>query len=131
MMDYTSKYKVEYAFAENFCTVTEWFSFEDYIEAENAKLAAEDAAFTLGSDKSLFKVQKVELNEFSAWDVVGEPYYFSFDSEGVIEIIQRKSGCKKCKYPCEYTGKEFKPITISELYDMGYILCDYYTEEDD
>lgn len=41
-----------------------------------------------------------------------------------------KSGenCKKCNYPCANQGENLKPITIDELRNMGYILCEEYTE---
>lgn len=130
-MDFMSYYKVEYSFAKSFGEVVEWFSFDDYFKAENAKCAAEDAACTDGFRYALFKVRRVEPNECGIWDTVGEPKYFSFDEAAIPAMLQLDRSCKNCKYPCEYTGKDFKPITINELYDMGYILCDYYTEEDD
>ncbi len=37
--------------------------------------------------------------------------------------------CKKCKYPCVNQGEDLKPITIDELRERGYVLCDEYIEE--
>ncbi len=37
--------------------------------------------------------------------------------------------CKKCKYPCANQGENLKPITIDELREKGYVLCDEYIEE--
>ncbi len=37
--------------------------------------------------------------------------------------------CKKCKYPCANQGENLKPITVNELREKGYVLCDEYIEE--
>lgn len=37
--------------------------------------------------------------------------------------------CKNCDYPCINQGEDLKPITTEELSEMGYIICDDYTEE--
>lgn len=38
--------------------------------------------------------------------------------------------CKKCKYPCVNSGEGLKPITIEELRDIGFVLCEDYTEKE-
>ncbi len=38
--------------------------------------------------------------------------------------------CKTCKYPCVNQGENLKPITIDELREKGYVLCDEYLKDD-
>jgi len=44
--------------------------------------------------------------------------------------INCDKSCKNCKYPCANNGEDLKPITIEELRDIGFVLCEEYTEED-
>ncbi len=51
-------------------------------------------------------------------------------NKDVKNTCKNKKICKKCKYPCVNNGDNLKPITIDELREMGYVLCEDYTEED-
>ncbi len=44
-------------------------------------------------------------------------------------ICNNGETCKKCKYPCVNQGENLRPITIDELREKGYILCEDYIEE--
>ena len=72
------KYRVEYAFAENFASVDEWFTDDDLmaIEAENAEEAAENASYTDGLENALFRVCMITGD--SIYDYDGNWEYYSF-----------------------------------------------------
>lgn len=44
--------------------------------------------------------------------------------------IKCDKSCKNCKYPCINNGEDLKPITIEELRNIGFVLCEEYTEND-
>lgn len=44
--------------------------------------------------------------------------------------IKCDKSCKNCKYPCVNSGEDLKPITIEELRNIGFVLCEEYTEND-
>lgn len=44
--------------------------------------------------------------------------------------IKCDKSCKNCKYPCVYNGENLKPITADELQDLGFVLCEEYTDKD-
>ncbi len=51
-------------------------------------------------------------------------------NKDIKNTCKKQKNCKKCKYPCVNNGDNLKPITIDELREMGYVLCEDYTEED-
>lgn len=75
------KYFVEFAFAENFCSVDEWdagMMEEDFIESESAEEAAKCIACTDGLENALFKVYEVGKDEFGNYEKRGDCEYFCF-----------------------------------------------------
>lgn len=46
------------------------------------------------------------------------------------KYIKCDKSCKNCKYPCVYNGEDLQPITVDELKDLGFVLCEEYTTED-
>ena len=74
------KYKVEFAFAENFTAVDEWQTMDglDAAEAENAEEAAKWAACTDGLENALFRVYELAPDEFGGIEKTGDPKYFNF-----------------------------------------------------
>lgn len=71
------KYLVEYAFAENFVSVDEWYTV-DVFTSETAEGAAKEAACTDGLDSALFRVYALIPNEFGEMEKNGETEYFNF-----------------------------------------------------
>lgn len=41
-----------------------------------------------------------------------------------------EKNCKDCQYPCFKSGKDLKPISHEELEELGYIICDDWTDKD-
>lgn len=75
------KYFVEFAFAENFCSVDEWNSEmmeEGFVETESAEEAAKWIACTDGLEDALFRVHEVSENEFGTIEKFGDYEYFYF-----------------------------------------------------
>ena len=44
--------------------------------------------------------------------------------------IKCDKSCKNCKYPCVNSGGDLKPITIEELRNIGFVVCEEYTEKE-
>ena len=74
------KYRVEFAFAENFIAVDEWQTMDglDVVEAESAEEAAEEGANTDGLEGALFRVYELVPDEFGGLEKSGEPQFFNF-----------------------------------------------------
>lgn len=74
------KHLVEFAHAENFCSVQEWQTMDglDCVEAESAEEAAKQGAWTDGLEDALFRVWELVPNEFGGMEPSGKPEYFSF-----------------------------------------------------
>ncbi len=51
-------------------------------------------------------------------------------NKDINNVCKKQKNCKRCKYPCVDNGENLKVITINELREMGYVLCEDYTEED-
>lgn len=76
------KYFVEFAFAENFCSVEEWDAgmMEDgFVESENEEEAAKMIACTDGLENALFRVYELSENEFGKFEKSGDYGFFCFD----------------------------------------------------
>lgn len=76
------KYFVEFAFADNFCSVDEWDAAmmdDGFAEAENAEEAAKQIACTNGLENALFRVYKLIENQFGSLEKSDNPEYFSFN----------------------------------------------------
>lgn len=74
------KFRVEFAFAENFVSVDEWYAIDgmDSVEAESAEDAAKEVSCTDGLENALFRVYKLVPDEFGGFGKSGEPEYFNF-----------------------------------------------------
>lgn len=76
------KFFVEFAFADNFCSVDEWdaeLMTEGYIESESPENAAKWAANTDGLEDALFRVYELAYDQFGDLEKSGDYQYFSFN----------------------------------------------------
>jgi len=76
------KYRVEFAFAENFNCVSEWQTLDEWmeIETDTARDAAMQAANADDFEKALFRVFELTTNEFGKLEKAEphKPEYFQF-----------------------------------------------------
>lgn len=74
------KFRVEFAFAENFQSADEWQTMDglEAVEAESTEDAAKEAACTDGLENALFRVWKLVPDEFGGMEKAGKPEYFDF-----------------------------------------------------
>ena len=71
------KYKVEFAFGENFTQAQEWQTV-DVFEAESAYDAAMEASYTDGLEGALFAVVRLAPDEFGGLEECGKREYYEF-----------------------------------------------------
>lgn len=79
------KFRVEFAFAENFSKVAEWSTLDEWISvsSDSAEQAAMDAANADGFENALFRVFELKEDGFGGLEPVDQhnPEYFFFGAE--------------------------------------------------